>query len=277
MKKNVAPVYTDAAAELASVMEYLQNHRKDEGKAAWEVISDHITSGDHFEVLKIYSMINQRFYELIDFFKIVEDEYLDNDLKGVAIASLNSLQSAFKPQNFASPWKQVVNGSLLTQNIQSLKFLSRTVRAHRPFLKIDPEQVVVIIDALDEAHSEINATIDLPEWAQTALNRAIDDLDFVLRNIELCGQEEALGQLLKLHASAQAISASIDTEKLKQIKLERLAVIFILAVDLFTSAPNVAQALPVWNGWIGSLKSISVPLISPPLRQIEGPKEASKV
>lgn len=275
MKQNVGSQLTDAAAEFARVMELFAEDETASNVPAFTVVNKYVNPSDTIAVIRIYALLLKRSGDILYFANDVQDEFIDDDLRRSTCEAIATLRGMFSPNNFATGWPQVKNNCLIKQHIQSLKYFSRTMRAHRPLIKITDDRLDAAKVAVNDALNEIRSREDLPSWAQRTIAESVQDLIFVLDNFSLCGHDEVIDLILQLHAKAAATSSVLEKEGQKHYRLEKLAISLVLLVDLFTSAPNIAQAIPVYKGWIGALSEVAVPLIAPPLRQIEGPKPHS--
>ena len=202
-----------------------------------------------------------------------DDEYIDNDLKEATASALRRLRSAFIPAQFANPWTHVVQTCIQKSDIQSVKYYSRTLRAYRPIVKLQQESTDNVISALSDAYKEFVEIENVPTWARKVVYDGIQELSFSIHNIFVCGQDEAINNILKLHSTVEGVVKEVAKTDPGLGRLEKMAVSLVLLVDLFTAAPNVAQALPVWKGWITNISGSSIPQLAPPLKRIEGPKD----
>lgn len=272
MKQNVGQQLTDAAAEFARVMEMLFENKTEENKPAYAVVNSYVKPAGSTHIIKIYGILLKRSADILEFSNDVQDEYIDEDLRKATAEAVATLRNVFSPTQFAAHWPQVKENFIRKQHIQTLKYFSRTMRAHRPLIKITDDNISAAKIALQEASDEILTRDDLPIWAQQTLSQAIIDLTFQLDNFLLCGHDEVIDQILQMTSKVAAVSSEMAKSGQAIPRLEKFALLLVLLVDLFTSAPNIAQALPVYKGWILNLSELNIPLLSPPPKQIEGPK-----
>lgn len=265
---------TDAAAEYARVMQLLLEVGPKSGVSAASVIDKFVNQRRSNDILRIYDVLYRRGDSLINFINSLNDEFIDDDLKEATTSAIATLNKTFSYGSISAPWDNVLSNYIKRENIQSVKFISRTVRQYRPIIKVTEAELANVISSLDNAIVDIVSNNDLPDWANHVLVNAIHDLQFAINNFILLGYDETIDQVLKLQGNAQAVVIELNKRGLPIARLERLALVFVLLTDLFTSAPNISQSLPIWRGWVRNITEVTTPLIAPPPKMIEGPKHA---
>jgi hypothetical protein len=229
-------------------------------------------------LLEILQAIASRGSRLAWFAGRLQDEFLDDDLRKAVAGAADQISKATVLPNIVNPWGQVRDEFLREDDIRTLKLFSRTARHHQPLKLYTSDERNKAVAAIEEALQTLDKDLDAPKWMIQPLKDGLTRLLFVLKFIPFFGHELALDELLRLRASIEALSATLDDAGERGTFKKWLAAVGVVAfavvsvTDILTVPKNTVEALETYRGWTRAFLSSTPAQLAPPPKLLEGPK-----
>lgn len=267
-------MHTDPAQEFARLMQFLLRTDPSNRGESYRVIESVLKGGDASKsVMLAYSIGNKRAQRLYEIIKELEDDYIDEETRGLSLSAIEVMAKIFSPQYFQVGWNGALGNCLPKEHLIALTYMSPIVSRYHPLPIVRAEELDLLVLNLENALSDIVADPTLPNWVVLPLRSGIDDLIFVLRNFILFGHDEAVSRIASLITTAHHAVDAASKSAGRQIGLAGLCAALVLAVDLFAAGPNVSQAYATYRGWMVDAMEVVKPLLTPPPLRLEGPKQ----
>lgn len=277
MSATIKAQLTDEALELAKLAQLIKGFNPGKEVAAHEMLNQLLNKVTlRSQPMLAYYTCAKRADNLIKFVEEVDDEHLDDELRQDAKAAIKSIQTIFLHERINTNWAHCLREFVKQEYIVAIKYLSRTVRAHRPLRVINNEEIEIICKSLEEARNNIADSSSIPPWAKSILGEGISAAEFRLSNLAYFGHDEVLSSFAELEAVSVNIARNYEKENGSKINIMPIIVAVMLAKDLFTAPVEITQAALSYSSWKQSAidfvnkDSPSEPKLLPPPQKAKG-------
>jgi len=271
--------YTDEATELANFFYRIATYKSESDDERNYTILCEFGGFDsnNVETLEAIAEIGRRASRLNDFIATLDDEVIDQYLKDSLRLSVKTLVAFAAPLNFSSSWNAYVNLDKFMPQINNLRLFGRIVRDYKPINKVTDADISTLRSTLSDAYAEALETTDISEWAKFAILQGLDRVNFRISHFDFFGHDATISALAKLRFDVEVVARSQSEAQSRAGKLVALGIFVMTATQVLIRPAEVAQAINTYRSALSELMSDSVPLISPPLRQITGPNVGPEI